>query len=139
MLTEENRIDLTARGTVQSFIANVEFDDEQGHHDEPAIILTRSFMIGVKPKLFVFPLSHMWIVREPRLFADTLKQAAEQLFSNPTKHDEHLIGDIIHRDIDAMYMWRPDDDAAYNKNMMHKEIEQTGLKLEVNGKTVFDA
>ena len=99
--------------------------------------MCRGFM-GVR-NMFVFPLCDAWTVREPDFFKATMQDAAATLFVSPTKNDEHVVGDMILHDIDTIIAWRPDDDATHDHALMKKEVERTGMFLQVNGQTLVDA
>ena len=45
---------------------------------------------------------------------------------------------ILH-DIDTIIAWRPDDDATHDDKLMKREVERTGMFLQVNGQTLVDA
>ena len=75
----------------------------------------------------------------PEFFKATMQDAAATLFVSPTKNDEHVVGDMILHDIDTIIAWRPDDDATHDHALMKKEVERTGMFLQVNGQTLVDA
>ena len=133
----ENTVALSNRNGIQTFVQNVEFDRDGRHYDEPCLLMCRGFM-GVK-NMFVFPLCDAWTVREPDFFKATMQDAAATLFVSPTKNDEHVVGDMILHDIDTIIAWRPDDDATHDHALMRKEVERSGMFLQVNGQTLVDA
>lgn len=132
-----NFIALSQRNGICTFVGNIEFERDGLNKDEACLLLCREFM-GTR-NMFVFPLCDAWTVREPEFFKATMQDAAQALFCSPTKNDEHIIGDLILRDIEQVIAWRPDDDASYDKVRMNQGIEEAGAFIQVNGQTIVDA
>lgn len=104
--------------------------------DGAILLMRRSFGYG---KTNITLRADAWKLREPELFNNLIDDVASQLFSGTANsHEKTIIGDLFLNNLDTL-LKHPPENAVLERKRQLKQMEQYGLVIKNQGKTILDA